>query len=232
MASASFFRPPVPTSACCTLPASPGHLIAGANGKRLLKNLLYEVANESVQSNANCNVSGKHNVCCADSRFDCGAEPFNVHTPGSTACSWPLTSLSSRLSDITNPILCPWAAFVWSDNSSIPSHGTSSCTAQIPTSIVPDLVAALIVFRPSTCIATRKTHSMFHTFQSSAGQRTPAGEGEFAGKPTRSTGSRRISTSNACVECRRRKIRCDGTQPCGQCVWYQHPEVSISFICP
>jgi hypothetical protein len=73
---------------------------------------------------------------------------------------------------------------------------------------------------------------MFHTFQSSAGQRTPAGEAEFAGKPTRSTGSRRISTSNACVECRRRKIRCDGTQPCGQCVWYQHPDVSIKFDLP
>lgn len=43
-------------------------------------------------------------------------------------------------------------------------------------------------------------------------------------KPSRGTGSRRISTSNACVECRRRKIRCDGTQPCGQCQWYQHPE--------
>ncbi|KAF1348352.1 hypothetical protein EJ07DRAFT_169615 [Lizonia empirigonia] len=65
---------------------------------------------------------------------------------------------------------------------------------------------------------------MFHTFQSAAGQRQPAGEGDFAGKPTRSTGSRRISTSNACVECRRRKIRCDGMQPCGQCQWYQHPE--------
>ncbi|KAK6412654.1 hypothetical protein LTR95_017946 [Oleoguttula sp. CCFEE 5521] len=37
-------------------------------------------------------------------------------------------------------------------------------------------------------------------------------------------GPRRISTSNACVECRRRKIRCDGLKPCGQCQWYQHPE--------
>ncbi|KAF2492397.1 hypothetical protein BU16DRAFT_467868 [Lophium mytilinum] len=68
---------------------------------------------------------------------------------------------------------------------------------------------------------------MFHTFQSSVAQRSPAPAGDLdeQTKPTaRSTGSRRISTSNACVECRRRKIRCDGTQPCGQCQWYQHPE--------
>lgn len=65
---------------------------------------------------------------------------------------------------------------------------------------------------------------MFHTFQSSVALRSPGpGEGEAA-KPTRAAGSRRISTSNACVECRRRKIRCDGLQPCGQCQWYQHPE--------
>ena len=65
---------------------------------------------------------------------------------------------------------------------------------------------------------------MFHTFQSSTGRRSPGTDDGLAGKPTRTTGSRRISTSNACVECRRRKIRCDGTQPCGQCQWYQHPE--------
>ncbi|XP_014554168.1 hypothetical protein COCVIDRAFT_18024 [Bipolaris victoriae FI3] len=65
---------------------------------------------------------------------------------------------------------------------------------------------------------------MFHTFQSSVGVRLPGGESESPGKPSRHPGSRRISTSNACVECRRRKIRCDGLQPCGQCQWYQHPE--------
>src|SRR4051794_24650528 len=66
---------------------------------------------------------------------------------------------------------------------------------------------------------------MFHTFQSSAGLRSPGADTDSSGKPSRPPGSRRISTSNACVECRRRKIRCDGTQPCGQCQWYQHPEV-------
>ena len=82
-------------------------------------------------------------------------------------------------------------------------------------------------FSPCKCIAAQSSHSMFHTFQSTAGHRQATGEGDFAGKPTRSNGSRRISTSNACVECRRRKIRCDGSQPCGQCQWYQHPEVSL-----
>ncbi|CAO2652394.1 Nn.00g006770.m01.CDS01 [Neocucurbitaria sp. VM-36] len=65
---------------------------------------------------------------------------------------------------------------------------------------------------------------MFHTFQSSVGLRSPGADTDSSGKPTRPAGSRRISTSNACVECRRRKIRCDGSQPCGQCQWYQHPE--------
>ncbi|KAK5682041.1 hypothetical protein LTR17_027411 [Elasticomyces elasticus] len=36
--------------------------------------------------------------------------------------------------------------------------------------------------------------------------------------------SKRISIRNACDECRRRKIRCDGDKPCGQCGWYQHPQ--------
>ncbi|KAF2641895.1 hypothetical protein P280DRAFT_541382 [Massarina eburnea CBS 473.64] len=65
---------------------------------------------------------------------------------------------------------------------------------------------------------------MFHTFQSSAGLRSPGAEDGNGSKPARTAGSRRISTSNACIECRRRKIRCDGSQPCGQCQWYQHPE--------
>lgn len=63
---------------------------------------------------------------------------------------------------------------------------------------------------------------MYHTFQAA----TPAvgAEETIVGKGGRPGGPRRISTSNACVECRRRKIRCDGLKPCGQCQWYQHPE--------
>ncbi|KAK8190353.1 fungal-specific transcription factor domain-containing protein [Phyllosticta capitalensis] len=68
---------------------------------------------------------------------------------------------------------------------------------------------------------------MYHTFQATtaAALKAPGEGGDAAGsKHTRPPGSRRITTTNACVECRRRKIRCDGVQPCGQCLWYQHPE--------
>ncbi|KAH7110845.1 fungal-specific transcription factor domain-containing protein [Dendryphion nanum] len=65
---------------------------------------------------------------------------------------------------------------------------------------------------------------MSATFQSSVGLRSPgANSGGAATQTIRATGSRRVLTSNACIECRRRKIRCDGTQPCGQCQWNQHP---------
>lgn len=66
---------------------------------------------------------------------------------------------------------------------------------------------------------------MYHTFQAA----TPTlGPDDIAsGKSGRRGGPRRISTSNACVECRRRKIRCDGLKPCGQCKWYQHPEACV-----
>ncbi|PSK51902.1 hypothetical protein B9Z65_3169 [Elsinoe australis] len=63
---------------------------------------------------------------------------------------------------------------------------------------------------------------MYHTFQASAGP-NPGTEGS-SGKSKDSAASRRISTTNACLECRRRKIRCDGSMPCSQCQWYHHPE--------
>ncbi|KAF2216574.1 hypothetical protein CERZMDRAFT_81650 [Cercospora zeae-maydis SCOH1-5] len=67
---------------------------------------------------------------------------------------------------------------------------------------------------------------MYNTFQiTTASSSADQGESGKGGRP--SVGSRRISTSNACVECRRRKIRCDGLQPCAQCQWYQHPEQCI-----
>ncbi|KAF7195706.1 Lactose regulatory protein LAC9 [Pseudocercospora fuligena] len=63
---------------------------------------------------------------------------------------------------------------------------------------------------------------MYHTFRAATSLNSIDGGEGGKGRPG---GSRRISTSNACVECRRRKIRCDGAQPCGQCNWYQHPEL-------
>jgi hypothetical protein len=55
--------------------ASPGCHIAGANVIRRLKVLLYEEANQDVQSNADLNMSGKQNVHSTDYRYNCGAEP-------------------------------------------------------------------------------------------------------------------------------------------------------------
>jgi len=76
-----------------------------------------------------------------------------------------------------------------------------------------------------TTHAPAPQREMYHTFLAQISSGGIPGDGNDGMKPARSTGSsRRISTSNACVECRRRKIRCDGTQPCGQCQWYQHPD--------
>lgn len=66
---------------------------------------------------------------------------------------------------------------------------------------------------------------MYHTFQAATPTLGP--DDVASGKSGRPGGPRRISTSNACVECRRRKIRCDGLKPCGQCQWYQHPEACV-----
>lgn len=60
----------------------------------------------------------------------------------------------------------------------------------------------------------------YHTFQVAS----TTGEAKEAGRHRRPLASRRVSTSLACIECRRRKIRCDGARPCQQCLWYQHPE--------
>ncbi|EMF15088.1 uncharacterized protein SEPMUDRAFT_38644 [Sphaerulina musiva SO2202] len=61
---------------------------------------------------------------------------------------------------------------------------------------------------------------MFNTFQViTSSEIATTGRG---GRPQRSP--RRISTANACVECRRRKIRCDGLQPCAQCEWFRIPD--------
>ena len=43
-------------------------------------------------------------------------------------------------------------------------------------------------------------------------------------KPTTNGVSKRITTPHACAECKRRKIRCDGRQPCGQCLGCRSPK--------
>lgn len=64
---------------------------------------------------------------------------------------------------------------------------------------------------------------MFHTFQGVT-PRKPATESHDGNKPSGATGSKRITTPHACAECKRRKIRCDGQQPCGQCLSSRAPK--------
>jgi hypothetical protein len=57
-----------------------------------------------------------------------------------------------------------------------------------------------------------KNMSMYHTFRA-------APSPSFAGT------EKRISTSTACLECRRKKTRCGGGQPCQQCTSVDRAEM-------
>ncbi|KFY68351.1 hypothetical protein V496_01148 [Pseudogymnoascus sp. VKM F-4515 (FW-2607)] len=67
-------------------------------------------------------------------------------------------------------------------------------------------------------------NAMFHTFQGLAPPRPAAEVAQEAPKPATNGGSKRITTPHACAECKRRKIRCDGRQPCGQCLGCRSPK--------
>lgn len=64
---------------------------------------------------------------------------------------------------------------------------------------------------------------MFHTFQGVT-PRKPAADSQDNGKAPGAPVSKRITTPHACAECKRRKIRCDGQQPCGQCLSSRAPK--------
>ncbi|KAK2033625.1 fungal-specific transcription factor domain-containing protein [Colletotrichum zoysiae] len=74
---------------------------------------------------------------------------------------------------------------------------------------------------PSIPVSTQG--GMFHTFQGVT-PRKPASESQESGKSAGSNTSKRITTPHACAECKRRKIRCDGQQPCGQCLSSRAPK--------
>ena len=57
-----------------------------------------------------------------------------------------------------------------------------------------------------------KNMSMYHTFRA-------------APSPSFGGTEKRISTSTACLECRRKKTRCGGGQPCQQCTSVDRPEM-------
>ncbi|KAM6525410.1 hypothetical protein FALCPG4_010957 [Fusarium falciforme] len=61
----------------------------------------------------------------------------------------------------------------------------------------------------------------FHTFQGVIPKKQPA---PSSSTRPRVAGARRITTPHACTECKRRKIRCDGKLPCGQCITSRAPK--------
>ncbi|PGG96982.1 hypothetical protein AJ80_09755 [Polytolypa hystricis UAMH7299] len=66
---------------------------------------------------------------------------------------------------------------------------------------------------------------MFHTFE---GFKNPAVARPANGRSRSrdaNTSGKRTSTARACEQCRRRKIRCDGEQPCEACQWYKKADL-------
>ncbi|KAI1498152.1 fungal-specific transcription factor domain-containing protein [Biscogniauxia marginata] len=74
---------------------------------------------------------------------------------------------------------------------------------------------------PSIPIPTQG--GMFHTFQGVTPRKQSTDSTEGAKTNGNST-TKRITTPHACAECKRRKIRCDGQQPCGQCLSSRAPK--------
>ncbi|OIW32528.1 fungal-specific transcription factor domain-containing protein [Coniochaeta ligniaria NRRL 30616] len=74
---------------------------------------------------------------------------------------------------------------------------------------------------PSIPIPTQG--GMFHTFQGVT-PRKPSTDSQESSKSSISNAAKRITTPHACAECKRRKIRCDGQQPCGQCLSSRAPK--------
>ncbi|KAK0722207.1 fungal-specific transcription factor domain-containing protein [Lasiosphaeria miniovina] len=64
---------------------------------------------------------------------------------------------------------------------------------------------------------------MFHTFQGIT-PRKASTDSQDSIKSSGTSASKRITTPHACAECKRRKIRCDGQQPCGQCLSSRAPK--------
>lgn len=71
--------------------------------------------------------------------------------------------------------------------------------------------------RRHCCTTLCSLVQMYHTFTvTSPRVRTQANDG---------TEQPRISTTTACLECRRKKTRCGGGQPCQQCIGIERPEL-------
>ncbi|KAK3306952.1 fungal-specific transcription factor domain-containing protein [Chaetomium strumarium] len=74
---------------------------------------------------------------------------------------------------------------------------------------------------PSIPIPTQG--GMFHTFQGVTPRKASI-DSQDSAKSSGTGTAKRITTPHACAECKRRKIRCDGQQPCGQCLSSRAPK--------
>ncbi|KAK4152773.1 lactose regulatory protein LAC9 [Chaetomidium leptoderma] len=74
---------------------------------------------------------------------------------------------------------------------------------------------------PSISVASQG--GMFHTFQGVT-PRKASTDSQDSIKSSSAGAAKRITTPHACAECKRRKIRCDGQQPCGQCLSSRAPK--------
>ena len=61
---------------------------------------------------------------------------------------------------------------------------------------------------------------------------SPLEPNETGDKPTKPNGpvQKRRRVTRACDECRRKKIKCDGKQPCTHCTVYSYGECLVSAV--
>jgi hypothetical protein len=78
--------------------------------------------------------------------------------------------------------------------------------------------------RPFLKLFRNADNLLLHTVQGLAPPRTLSEDSQETPKPTTNGATKRITTPHACAECKRRKIRCDGRQPCGQCLGCRSPK--------
>jgi hypothetical protein len=87
---------------------------------------------------------------------------------------------------------------------------------------VPYIVSNFMLQR-CLCGCRRCAADIFFFCFSQAATATPRQE-QLQNTPKPTSVSKRITTPHACAECKRRKIRCDGRQPCGQCLGCRSPK--------
>lgn len=129
----------------------------------------------------------------------CGVQPYTYHCWGPFA----LRGLHKRI------------IFPTSVNNSL-----TTCLLQVPRLplVAPFTLVSRVQLKGFFC---DHVLTMLHSVQGIIPKKQPAASSNA--RP-RVAGTRRITTPHACTECKRRKIRCDGKLPCGQCITSRAPK--------